>query len=287
MPPKKDKRKQNGAAQALSHPGQEDRGILQLEALTIGDSPQSQAARLKSQIAEGLARTKHKMNKEKTTKKPKVADSWEDGISSGGEEEGAEEVPAQTTADMCDRIPPAGSGAANPKSKSDADIDADTGGGGDSWEDQVSDVEEGEVPPTKWKSTANIAPTTDNTTSISISTTARAAYQTSSRPPSSSSPSSIVPPPFLSSWDQTPEPTPITSDSAPKRRQPTTDAVARRLISAALGVRAPRATKEQKEYEASIKEQLRKRQEKERQERAERERAEQEVERRKREIWGD
>ena len=80
---------------------------------------------------------------------------------------------------------------------------------------------------------------------------------------------------------------PYAAGEPEKRRQPTTDAVARRLIANALGIRAPKSTVEQKEYEASMKAQLRKKREKEKEEREVRKKEEEEVERRRREVWGD
>lgn len=98
-----------------------------------------------------------------------------------------------------------------------------------------------------------------------------------------------------SSWDSDPPlftspPSGMKSYAAgepEKKRQPTTDAVARRLIANALGIRAPKSTAEQKEYEASMKAQLKKKREKEKEERDARKREEEEVERRRREVWGD
>ncbi|PQE24523.1 ubiquitin smt3 protein [Rutstroemia sp. NJR-2017a WRK4] len=66
------------------------------------------------------------------------------------------------------------------------------------------------------------------------------------------------------------------------KRQEKTDAVARRMIAGALGVRAPKKTDEQKEYEKAAKEkELRRRKE----EKEEAERRREEEERRKREVW--
>lgn len=93
-----------------------------------------------------------------------------------------------------------------------------------------------------------------------------------------------------SSWDSDPPlftsgmRSPYSAGEPEKRRQPTTDAVARRLIANALGIRAPKSTAEQKEYEASMKAQLKKRREKEKEDRR---REEEEVERRRKEVWGD
>ncbi|XXG99185.1 hypothetical protein Hte_005520 [Hypoxylon texense] len=68
------------------------------------------------------------------------------------------------------------------------------------------------------------------------------------------------------------------------RRPEKTDAVARRMIASALGVRAPRATEEQRAYDRAVREKERKRREEERE--AERKRKE-EAERAKAAIWDD
>ncbi|KAI3318648.1 hypothetical protein HD806DRAFT_307978 [Xylariaceae sp. AK1471] len=68
------------------------------------------------------------------------------------------------------------------------------------------------------------------------------------------------------------------------RRPEKTDAVARRMIASALGVRAPKQTEEQKAYDRSVREKERKRREEERE--AERRRQE-EAERVKAAMWDD
>lgn len=68
------------------------------------------------------------------------------------------------------------------------------------------------------------------------------------------------------------------------KRQTKTDAVARRMIAGALGVRVPKSTKEQKEYEAAIRAGERKKKEEERRMKMEEER---ERERVRKEVWGD
>lgn len=68
------------------------------------------------------------------------------------------------------------------------------------------------------------------------------------------------------------------------RRPEKTDAVARRMIAGALGMKAPKQTEEQKAYDRAIKEQARRKKEEERA--AERKRQE-EVEKAKAAMWGD
>jgi len=73
-------------------------------------------------------------------------------------------------------------------------------------------------------------------------------------------------------------------DLPPSRRPEKTDAVARRMIAAGLGLKAPRQTEEQKAYQRSIREQERKRRE---QEREQEKRRQEEVERAKAAVWDD
>ncbi|KAI1369661.1 hypothetical protein F5Y08DRAFT_99990 [Xylaria arbuscula] len=73
-------------------------------------------------------------------------------------------------------------------------------------------------------------------------------------------------------------------DESGPRRPEKTDAVARRMIASALGVRAPRQTEEQKAYDRAVREKERKKREEERD--AERRRA-QEAEKAKAAIWDD
>lgn len=68
------------------------------------------------------------------------------------------------------------------------------------------------------------------------------------------------------------------------RRPEKTDAVARRMIASALGVRVPRPTEEQKAYDRSVREKERKRREEKRE--AERRRQE-EAEKAKAAMWND
>lgn len=71
---------------------------------------------------------------------------------------------------------------------------------------------------------------------------------------------------------------------APSKRPEKTTAVASRLIAGALGVRAPRRTEEEREYDRAMREKERRRREEVR----ERERREaEEAERRKRAVWED
>ncbi|KAI1430243.1 hypothetical protein F5Y12DRAFT_12561 [Xylaria sp. FL1777] len=75
-----------------------------------------------------------------------------------------------------------------------------------------------------------------------------------------------------------------TQDDGGARRPEKTDAVARRMIASALGVRAPKQTEEQKAYDRAVREKERKKREEERE--AERRRA-QETEKAKAAMWND
>lgn len=68
------------------------------------------------------------------------------------------------------------------------------------------------------------------------------------------------------------------------RRPDKTDAMAKRMIAGALGVRAPKRSEEQKEYDKAIKEKETKRREKEKEDKV---REQAEKERQKQAIWDD
>jgi len=99
----------------------------------------------------------------------------------------------------------------------------------------------------------------------------------------------------------TPPPTPITPttldqgsgpgmsfasrrEAPPERRPEKTDAVARRMIAAGLGLKAPKQTDEQREYQKSVREQEKRRREEARREEA---RKKEEAEKAKAAIWDD
>lgn len=77
----------------------------------------------------------------------------------------------------------------------------------------------------------------------------------------------------------------ISSDSSsPAARPEKTDAVARRMIAAGLGLRAPRQTEEQKVYDRAVREKERKRRE---EEKATQKRKEEEAAKAKAAVWED
>ncbi|RCI13764.1 hypothetical protein L249_8082 [Ophiocordyceps polyrhachis-furcata BCC 54312] len=81
-----------------------------------------------------------------------------------------------------------------------------------------------------------------------------------------------------------PEPTISRSPDLDARRPEKTDAVARRMISAGLGLKMPKPTAEQISYQKSIREQERKRRD---QQREEEKRLKEEAEKAKAAIWND
>ncbi|KAF4972839.1 hypothetical protein FZEAL_9509 [Fusarium zealandicum] len=70
----------------------------------------------------------------------------------------------------------------------------------------------------------------------------------------------------------------------PNRRPEKTDAVARRMIAAGLGLKAPKQTEEQRAYQRSVREQEKKRRE---QEKADEQRRREEAEKAKASVWDD
>ncbi|KAL2753452.1 hypothetical protein ACRALDRAFT_1065258 [Sodiomyces alcalophilus JCM 7366] len=72
--------------------------------------------------------------------------------------------------------------------------------------------------------------------------------------------------------------------SSERRRPEKTDAVARRMIASALGVKAPRMTEEQKAYDRSVRERERKKRE---QEKAAEAKKREEAEKAKAAVWDD
>ncbi|KAH6687984.1 hypothetical protein F5X68DRAFT_206656 [Plectosphaerella plurivora] len=73
-------------------------------------------------------------------------------------------------------------------------------------------------------------------------------------------------------------------DDDERRRPEKTDAVARRMIASALGVKVPRMTEEQRAYDRSVREQERKRRE---QDKADEARRREEAEKAKAAMWDD
>jgi hypothetical protein len=79
----------------------------------------------------------------------------------------------------------------------------------------------------------------------------------------------------------------LNTSSSPRRseiRAEKTDAVARRMIAGALGVRAPKKTEEGRQYEKAVRDRERKKRD---QEREAQRRAEEDMQRARAAVWGD
>lgn len=87
-----------------------------------------------------------------------------------------------------------------------------------------------------------------------------------------------------SAWTTNSPGTSFAEDDESASRPEKTDAVARRMIAASLGLKAPKQTQEQKDYQKSIREQERKRRE---QEKLEQQRRREEGKKAKAAIWDD
>ena len=86
-------------------------------------------------------------------------------------------------------------------------------------------------------------------------------------------------------WSTIPEPGMTSPREAPAAKRPEkTDAVARRMIAAGLGLKAPKQTEEQKAYQKSIREQERKKRE---QEKADEQKRLESAEKTKASMWDD
>ncbi|OAA74713.1 hypothetical protein LEL_08294 [Akanthomyces lecanii RCEF 1005] len=136
----------------------------------------------------------------------------------------------------------------------------------DSWEDEdISDEpEEPTTPKASASANAPVAP-----------------------PPTPATPSFTRPPDNWGSPETFISPQSSSSSSAAARdgrRPEKTDAVARRLIAAGLGLKAPKQTEEQRAYQKSVREQERKRRD---EERAEQQRRAEAAERAKAAMWDD
>lgn len=103
-------------------------------------------------------------------------------------------------------------------------------------------------------------------------------------PPPSNHPSAPPPTPISPSTSSADREAFVHPSAGPARRPEKTDAVARRLIAGALGVRAPKMTEEQRAYEKAAREKEVKRRNAEREAAK---RAEEEKERAKAAVWDD
>lgn len=134
----------------------------------------------------------------------------------------------------------------------------------DSWDDELSSSDD-----------------EPGSASLSKSTTASSTAVPRAPPPTPISPVTSNP---QASWSQsTPSGGPV-PDRNPEKRPEKTDAVARRMIAAGLGLKAPKKTEEQKAYEKSVREQERRRREQEKLAEAKRK---EDAEKAKRAVWDD
>lgn len=119
------------------------------------------------------------------------------------------------------------------------------------------------------------APLSTTTTTTSTSSSSKAPIP-SAPPPTPSSPGTSSSP---QDWSRG-----SSAAATPERRPEKTDAVARRMIAAGLGLKAPKRTEEQREYEKSIREQEKRRREVERAAEVKRK---EDVEKAKAAMWDD
>lgn len=96
-------------------------------------------------------------------------------------------------------------------------------------------------------------------------------------PPTPSSPEGAI-------WPSTLGPTSPRNSAEPGKRPEKTDAVARRMIAAGLGLKAPKLTDEQRAFQKSVREQEKKKKD---QERAEEQKRREDAERAKAAAWDD
>ncbi|KAL2267531.1 hypothetical protein VTJ83DRAFT_4808 [Remersonia thermophila] len=178
-------------------------------------------------------------SKSKSTKKKKesspVADSWEDEADALDSEDDGQATPVASTA--------AGT-AAPPPTPLSPFVPAGGSNSSNKFHDEDNDQPGTSAPP----------PTP-------LSPVAPPRQQQQRQPPTypPSGPGFTIPPfDGAGDWQSS------SSSTAPDRRPEKTDAVARRMIAHALGVRAPRMTEEQRAYDRAMRENAKKRREEER-----------------------
>ncbi len=158
----------------------------------------------------------------------------------------------------------------------------------DSWEDEADDSDGSDAESTPVAGTTTASNQLQTGTSAPPPTPMTPVAAASKRPfsPSALATPGFTIPPFDgpgSSSSGYPA-APSGAAGGPSKRPEKTDAVARRMIASALGMRVPRATEEQKAYDKAVREKERKRREEER----ERERVrEEEAAKARQAIWDD
>ncbi|KAL2159860.1 hypothetical protein VTH06DRAFT_1993 [Thermothelomyces fergusii] len=153
----------------------------------------------------------------------------------------------------------------------------------DSWEDEVDD-DDG-APPDTEKPTPVATASHAGTAApppTPMSPVANASKQRPFSPSAIAGPGFSIPP-FDGAGDFSP-PSSASPGGGPSRRPEKTDAVARRMIANALGMRAPKMTEEQRAYDRAVREKEKKRREEEK----ERQRLrEEEIAKARQAIWDD
>ncbi|KAL2134778.1 hypothetical protein VTI74DRAFT_10852 [Chaetomium olivicolor] len=150
----------------------------------------------------------------------------------------------------------------------------------DSWEDEADDVDNDESPSAETPVAAKT-----NTGTSAPPPTPMSPVANTKRPfsPSALSGPGFTIPPFDGTSDY-PDSPQSSSGGGPSKRPEKTDAVARRMIASALGMKAPRLTEEQRAYDKAMREKERKRREEEKEKERKRE---EEIAKARQAIWDD
>ncbi|KAK3306656.1 uncharacterized protein B0T15DRAFT_148862 [Chaetomium strumarium] len=147
----------------------------------------------------------------------------------------------------------------------------------DSWEDEADDDDKSAA---DTEETPTAAPSKAGTSAPPPTPMSPVASNRRPFSPSALSGPGFTVPPFDGASDSPKEP----ASTGPSKRPEKTDAVARRMIASALGMRAPKLTEEQKAYDRAVREKERKRLE---QEKEEKRKKEEEIAKAKQAIWED
>lgn len=168
----------------------------------------------------------------------------------------------------------------------------------DSWEDEADSASDTEDP-TPVASTNNAGtsapPPTPMSPAAASSTRGSFSGGTSAPPPTPMSPVAAARRPFSPSalagpgftippFDGASDQSPPSSSGGPSKRPEKTDAVARRMIAASLGMKAPKLTEEQRAYDRAVREKEKKRKEEEKEREKQRE---EEAAKARQAIWED
>ena len=155
----------------------------------------------------------------------------------------------------------------------------------DSWEDEADDDDDSgaEATPVAGPSSSSAA---NAGTSAPPPTPMSPVAASSKRPfsPSALATPGFTIPPFDGPGGGYPPVQSAGAGSGPSKRPEKTDAVARRMIASALGMRAPKATEEQRAYDRAVREKERKRREDEKEKERQRE---EEAAKARQAIWDD